>query len=238
MNAPLPTTFFTDNAYFYANNTFTLGSMQNPVDAVTLITVDYTQLEPAITILDTALLSFLVDQGGGPPLSISNPVINNNILTFLLSKGIANVSYTVSINILHDTNQTRSDFLIVNIFTNDSGPYGGIPPVTPPASSQVMIGSDLAFLNTGPRYFVGSETPEGPNIMDEWWNPITAQLAQFITDGTNTRWYIPVAVDGIPAATGPGLVIVSATLPPYSYTAVPINSVLNYANISLDMGTF
>ena len=223
--------------YFYANNSFTLGSMQQPVDAVTLVTVDYTQL--GITIPDNSVFSFLVDRGNGPPLYIVDPILLSSILTFLVSGGIPDVTYTLTVNIAHDTDQTRSDSLAVNVFA--SGDQGFLPSSTPVGNTvgQLMVGTSLAFFNTGPRYFVSASPPEGPNIMDEWWNELTNELSQFVTDGSNTWWQTPsYDPGGLPTPTGPNLVLVTDAVAPYNYKTVNINSILDIAGISLDMGTF
>ena len=242
MTVPLPTNLFENNAYFYANNTYNLGAVTKPADAITLVAVDYTKLSQVIP--DAAIFSFLVDRGGGPPLKISSPALASGVLTFLVSKGIPGASYTIEVNMAHDTVQVRSDSLIVDV--PQEGFYNWPQPIPLPYSqgngsvSQLMIGDDLAFISTAPRYFVGSEVPEGPNIMDQWYNPVTATLGEFVTDGTNTWWSIPVPVtsNGVPTPTGPGLVLVTAPYAPFPYMLAPIGTLFSIGNIDLDMGTF
>jgi hypothetical protein len=232
-----PSELFTNNAYFYANNSFTLGSLQQPVNATTLITIDYTQLD--ITILNTAIFSFLVDQGNGPPILITDTVLNSGVLTFLISGGIPEVTYSLTINIEHDADQFRSDTLSVNVFDLSNQFYSTA--VTPVSNTvgQPMIGSSLAFFNTGPRFFVSSAAPTGANVMDEWYNDLTGDVGQLVTDGSNVWWQVPSYVPGgLPKPTGPNLVLVTDMMPPYNYKTANINSLIQLTNISLDMGTF
>src|SRR5271157_2213215 len=94
-----PVNLLLNNPYFYAVGTFTLGSITQPVNATTLITVDYSQVSPAPVFASTPIFSFYVDRGNGPPLVIDNPVWNGTVpsLTFNISRGIPGIQYTVAI---------------------------------------------------------------------------------------------------------------------------------------------
>lgn len=194
MNAPLPAGLFTNNSYFYANNTFTLGSISKPVNARTLITVDYSSLAtPPIAI--TAYW-FEIDIGSNPPLTVSNPNATGSVLTFLLSNGVPGVAYQLSINVNYG-DQTRTDILSVEV-PDDNGccgggvafPLPGTPLAIPPLNNIAgfLTGEGTVFINTGVRFFVSAVAPQSANILDQWYNSTTKVISEFVTDGGTTFW--------------------------------------------------
>ena len=198
MTIPLPVGLFTNNTYFYANNSFTLGSISKPVNARTLVSVDYSQLPGGITGGITAYW-FEVDVGSNPPLTVSNPNTDpgSSILTFLVSNGVPGVSYQLSVSMTYGE-QTRTDILSIEIPASDgccgtnvsSFPLPGAP-IAIPALDNIagfLTGEGLVFINTGIRYFVSAVPPQSANILDQWYNSTTRVLSELTTDGANLIW--------------------------------------------------
>lgn len=190
---PLPAGVANSNvAYFYANNTNSLGTFIKQVDDLSLITVDYTKLTPALTL--KSISSFVANAGGNPPLVISNPTVDitDNILTFLLSNGLAGVQYTLSIIMQMSDNSIRTDKLVVNI------PSTGNDLVANPAAtpafifpSQGVVSADGSiYYNQVLRWFLSDTPPVNPNIMDQWYNPTSGVYSQYVTNGLVASWVI------------------------------------------------
>lgn len=197
MNVPLPAGLFNNNAYFYANNTFNLGSISKPVNAVTLVSIDYSQLPGSPTNFSTWW--FQVDVGSQPPLTVTNPILTGSVFTFLLSNGVPGITYNLDINIAYGTGPiTRTDTIIVEIPSDDCGCGTGAPsfpspgaPITIPTSGNIagfLTGEGLIFLNSGVRFFVSGVAPASANILDVWYNSITQVTSMLITDGSNLIW--------------------------------------------------
>jgi hypothetical protein len=188
---PLPAGVTNTNiAYFYANNTNDLGVFIKQVNDLSLISVDYSQLTPALT--PKSIQSFTLNVGGNPPLVLSNPSVAGSVFTFLVSNGLAGVQYTLSIVMQMSDNSVRTDILTVNV---PSTPEFGVtnPTATPalPFPNQGVVSSDGSiYYNQVIRWFLSSTAPVNPNIMDQWWDTATGIAYQYITDGVTPRWVI------------------------------------------------
>lgn len=199
MNVPYPAGIFTNNSYFYANNTFTLGSMSKPPNARTLISIDYSKLNPPFVGGITAYW-FEIDIGSNPPLTISNPNVNSgsNVLTFLVSYGVPGVAYQLSVNITFGDASVRTDILYVEVpDENGCCGGGGVPyplpggPISIPPLNNIagfLTGEGTVFINTGVRFFVSAVAPQSANILDQWYNTTTKVISEFVTDGGTTFW--------------------------------------------------
>jgi hypothetical protein len=189
---PLPAGVTNTNvAYFYANNTNDLGVFIKQVNDLSLISVDYSQLTPAITL--QSIRSFTLNAGGNPPLVVSNPSVNptDSLLTFLISNGLAGVQYTLSI-VMDIAGGTRTDLLTINV---PSTPEFGVtnPTATPafPFPSQGVVSPDGSiYYNQVIRWFLSGTPPVNPNIMDQWYDTATGNAYQYVTDGVTPRWAI------------------------------------------------
>jgi hypothetical protein len=185
---PLPAGVSNTNAaYFYAgNNVYNLGTFIKPVNAQSLITIDYTKITPAWVVNS---FNFLVDVGGNPQLVVSNTAISTtgNVLTFLLSGGIAGQQYNLTINSVQLSQQSRSDILTINIPSDDGC---GCPPggaLTSPGPNQ-LAGATITY-NDVPRFFVSGLSPSGPNVMDWWYNPTNGSLQEYVETSVNPPAY-------------------------------------------------
>jgi hypothetical protein len=183
-----------NQAYFVADNTHELGQFTGGLNTRTQITVDYSQLTPAISLNG---VSFRITPGGMPELTIGSWAIggtNSNLLTFFVSDGIGSVAYTVTINVFLATGEARTDTLIVNIFDdNSNGQCCSISPVSsgqaPPANI-AMVGGSKVITNIAPRYFVSASAPTNANILDRWYNPVTQVFYDYVTDGLASWWQV------------------------------------------------
>lgn len=185
----------TNVAYFFANSTNRLGVFIKQVNDLSLISVDYSQLTPGVTL--ASVESFIVDQGGNPPLVVSNPGIDvptTTVLTFLLSNGLAGVQYTLSIVMNLTDSTTRTDILTVNIpSTGDdccAGAQAVLASPIPFPNVSVISPDGSVYYNQVPRWFLSSSPPINPNVMDQWYNPSTNVYYQYVTDGTTAQWII------------------------------------------------
>lgn len=190
---PLPAGVANTNVnYFYANNTNSLGVFIKQVNDLALISVDYSQITPAVTLASIA--SFTVNAGGNPPLVISNPGIDvtDEILTFLLSNGLAGVQYTLKIimNLVGGT--TRTDVITINIPSTGDNivPFPAAVPSLPFPNQGVVSADGSIYFNQVPRWFLSSTPPVNPNIMDQWYNTASGIYSQYVTDGVTAQWVI------------------------------------------------
>jgi hypothetical protein len=169
---------------FVADNTLRLGAVDQPLDARTLVTVDYSQL---ITMSPLTAFSFRVKPGGEPLLWIDAPVINTaeTGLSFFLSGGIAGGQYEITILVTMSDGDIRSDVLNVNVLGDGCGCA-----VTSsyPAYSDVVSSDGSIYVNTGPRFFVSATPPVAPNVLDRWYNVTDGVVSDYITNGFATSW--------------------------------------------------
>ena len=176
-----------------------LGSYDKPLDALTQISVDYSQLTPAAAVV---AYTFKVHPGGEPQLAITFPALASNALIFTIKGGIGGRNYTVTINGRLSDNRVRSDVLTVNVLGEDCGPCEIVQQVV---NNGITSPDGSLFVNTAPRFFVSSTPPHGARVMDQWWNTTTLQLSSFVTDGTTSYWTIMATSVDLPGSgTGPG----------------------------------
>jgi len=171
----------TSSAFYYASNTTNeVGVLVKEPSEQVLVLIDYSTLEPPVTVTGA---SFSVDVQSNPELVVSYQQINSTqtVLTFLLSGGIAGQQYNLSI-----TTQSGTQVLPVNIPSFDDCACARISPV-PAQYNQLPLGTQ-AFVNTGTRYFWGNAPPANPGVMDQWWNPTTQTLYEWVTDGGSFFW--------------------------------------------------
>jgi hypothetical protein len=179
-----------DIAAFVADSTFKLGSLVKPVNAGPLISVDYSQAIDG-TILTS---SFRVKPGGMPAMAVYDAEIADpaTSLIFWVWGGIAGRSYEVTVVIVVSDGEVRSDLLTVHV-PDDGGNCVMVTPGYPPAMGAVS-GDGSIIVNTAPRFFLSTTPPVGANIMDWWYNNVTQQLFQNITNGAISSWQ-NIAVD-------------------------------------------
>lgn len=190
---PLPAGVTNTNVtYFYANNTNRLGTLIKQVNDLSLISIDYSQLTPAVTLASIA--SFTANAGGNPPLVVSNPGIDvtDTVLTFLLSNGLAGVQYTLSVVMNLVGGGVRTDILTVNIPSTGDNivPFPTANPSIPFPNQGVVSADGSIYFNQVPRWFLSSTAPINPNIMDQWYNTATKVYSQYVTDGVTAAWVI------------------------------------------------
>lgn len=189
MNAPYPIPGSQTNpASFVADTTLNLGSYDKPVDAQTLISVDYSQLVPAIAIKK---YSFRVSPGGEPQLEIANSAIvnsANNLLQFFILGGIAGQAYEITIITRLVSSEARSDTLTINVL--EDGGYTCPPSQspTPLGIGQGVSGDGSIIVNTSPRFFISSTPPASANVLDRWYDTTTGQVYDYISNGILTQW--------------------------------------------------
>lgn len=180
----------TDSAYFFADSTLALGPLVKQLSEQTLVIVDYSQVTTDLTGYD-----FTIDVSSNPALVISYPDLDatGSILTFLISGGITGQQYKISIMATMDIN-TRTDVLTINI-PSSSGDCVQINPV-PQIYTQLPVGEPTqGYVNTGVRYFWGAAPPANPNVMDQWYDPTTDTLSEWVTDGTTFFWETMASVN-------------------------------------------
>ena len=101
---------------FVANATLKLGAYSQAIDAITTISVDYSQLIPAMSL---TRFSFKIQPGGSPQLWIDTVKISGDILTFMLSGGMGGRSYELAITSHATDGEARTDVLNVNVIGDD-----------------------------------------------------------------------------------------------------------------------
>lgn len=172
---------------FVADNTLTLGYVDKPVGAKTMVSVDYSQVIPALTLQS---YSFRVRPGGEPQIAISESEIGGtqNTLSFMVGGGIAGRAYDITINTVLGTNEVRSDVLTINVL-GDSCPL--CPPVgPPPVNPDLTSGDGSLYVNLAPRFFVSATEPVAANVLDRWYNTTTGDVYDYITNGNNSFWQL------------------------------------------------
>jgi hypothetical protein len=171
-------------ALFTADTTLQLGFYNKPLDARTLISVDYSQLVPAVTLLG---YSFRVRPGGEPQLGIDISTLDTagTSLSFFVTGGIGGQAYQLVINATTNDNETRSDVLTVNVLGDDCGCALVGPP---PLPGGAVSGDGSITVNTAPRFFVSATTPIGANVLDRWYNTTSGNIYDYVSNGLTTWW--------------------------------------------------
>jgi hypothetical protein len=175
----------TDSVYFFADSTLTLGPLVKQIKDQTLVIVDFSHVTPPHTVTG---YSFTIDVSSNPALVVSYPKVDlaGDIVTFLLSGGIAGQQYKLSLTTNVDIN-ARTDVLTVNI-PSQVGDCAIINPV-PTIYTQLPLGEPTqGYVNTAVRYFWGSAPPNNPSVMDQWYDPTDQTLSEWATDGTSYFW--------------------------------------------------
>ena len=194
-----------DPASFAANATLILGTLDKPLDARTLVTVDYSGIIPTDTLSN---YSFRVKPGGEPQLSIDNPTLDvtNTILTFYVDGGIAGRAYEVAVVAILLSGGVRADTLTVNVGGEDCGCCSLPAPVYPTGN----VSSDgSVIVNTAPRFFVSATFPVNPRVLDRWYDTTTANIYDFVSDGLNTFWELAGGSGGGGGGGGAGTNIIT-----------------------------
>jgi hypothetical protein len=177
---------------FVADNTGVLGSVDQPLDGRTLVSVDYSQLTPGVTLTG---YSFRVDPGGEPQLWISGVTLGSpaTVLNFYLSGGIGGRQYQVTIIAILGDTERRSDVLNVNVLGDGCG---CALPMSTAWLQDATSGDGSIIVNTTPRFFVSSTPPVGANVLDRWFNTTTSQVYDYISTGAGTEWLLSAAGTG------------------------------------------
>jgi hypothetical protein len=186
MNYPYPIPGSQTNpALFVADTTNDLGFFdKTSVDTNTFITVDYSQLIPAVTLANFTLR---VTPGGSPNLGIGQATLNTGEtqLTFLLSAGIEGRAYDVMITAKLTTGEARTDKLTVNVLGDDCG---CTPLPAPPPVNGDVSGDGSIIVNTALRFFVSGTIPVGANVLDRWYDTSNGLLYDYISNGITSLW--------------------------------------------------
>lgn len=172
-------------AYFYASDTTTyLGRFSKDAAATVMCRLDYSGLAVPPSGPETELYS--IDIGSNPPLAVSSSSYdpNGQYLDFILSGGLEGQEYNLAIAISGTVGRTDTMTIDVPLSTCDCGgsTNAGANIATYPA------GYGTVFINSAIKYTISSAQPPGANIKDQWYNPDTSVLYEYITDGVSTWW--------------------------------------------------
>ena len=173
----------TDSVMFVADATLHFSLVKELSDQ-TLVMIHYGQLTPPLTLTGN---SFTVDVTSNPQLVVSYPQIDmtGDILSFLLSGGIEGQQYNISVTV-NPGATPRTDVLTVSIPSFADCDCVSINPI-PDLYTQVPFASNT-YVNTGARYFWGTQPPANPNVMDQWYSSDTNTLYERATDGVSFFW--------------------------------------------------
>jgi hypothetical protein len=175
VNYPYPIPYSQSNAAaFVADSTGMLGSYTKPLDAQSLITVDYTQLVPPVTLQG---YSFRVSPGGEPQLRIGSSALVSNMLSFVVQGGISGRSYTMTLDTSIIGGQVRSDVLVVNVPGDDCSSCQVVQSLT---NNGLTSPDGSLYVNAAPRLFVSATPPNGANVMDHWYNSSPGNLYEYL----------------------------------------------------------
>jgi len=182
---PIPGSAGSSVASFVADGTNVLGDVDKSIYDVTSVSVDYSQITPAVTLVH---YSFRVSPGGMPPLMVGGPPelsATSNQLTFMLGQGIGGQQYTVQVIVHTSAGNTRTDVLNVNVLGDSNGCQHVLPPI--PLNNAVS-GDGAIIVNTGPRFFVSATPPISANVLDRWYNTTTNVTYDYVTNGVTSSW--------------------------------------------------
>jgi len=187
----------TDSVYFFADSTLTLGPLVKQIKDQTLVIVDFSHVTPPHTVTG---YSFTIDVSSNPALVVSYPKVDlaGDIVTFLVSGGIAGQQYNINFTTNVDIN-ARTDVLTINI-PSAAGDCSQINPV-PQIYTQLPLGEPTqGYVNSAVRYFWGAAPPMNPNVMDQWYDPTADTLYEWVTNGTDFFWQIIMSDNLVPEA--------------------------------------
>jgi hypothetical protein len=169
-----------DPASFIVDNSGELGSITQEPEAKTAVTVDYSQLVPALTL---ASFWLKVRPGGEPQLRATDPQVTDTLLTFTIEGGIAGVTYSVGI-VATTSIGVRTDELSVII----EGECACIPKVPPIYDQGMVSGDGMVIVNTHPRFFVSDTVPVSGRPLDRWYDTSTNSIFECVTNGITSYW--------------------------------------------------
>jgi hypothetical protein len=188
MNYPYPIPGMQGNtAAFIAGVASRLGSYNKPLDARSLVSVDYSQLIPTVTLVG---YSFKVRPGGEPQLWINSPAIDttDTLLTFYVEGGIGGRAYEIIINTTLADTEIRTDVLTVNVQGDDCACAALMTPTYPPGYSGAVSSDGSVIVNTALRFFVSATTPIGAHVLDRWYNTTTGNIYDYVSNGLTSWW--------------------------------------------------
>jgi hypothetical protein len=173
-----------DPTLFSADATGQLGYYDKSFDASSILSVEYGQLTPSVTLTG---YSFRVKPGGEPQLWITSASIDltNTALDFTVSGGIAGQAYELTINTKLATGEVRTDMLTINVLGDTCGCATFAPMYRLP---NVVSGDGSVVVNVAPRFFISATTPVGARVLDRWYNSITGSIYDFVTNGLASWW--------------------------------------------------
>jgi hypothetical protein len=207
MNYPLAAPINYGNATrYYADTTGVLGSFYKTPEDKTQVTIDYSNMLPTTQDLGIAKIGFKLDIGTQPPLLISGAGIQgaHNIVVFIVSGGVAGVTYKLNIVASLSDDETVYNHLLEIFIPVPVGADCGCGPMfsrTVPFSYQgrpvspvfqeanILNGNNSRFGSSFIGYWVSTTPPRGANILDHWFDPDDGVLYERATDGVNVFWH-------------------------------------------------
>jgi hypothetical protein len=212
-----------DPTSFVASALGQLGSYTKPLDARSLISVDYSQLIPAVTLLS---YSFRVRPGGSPQLWIDSPAIDttDTLLTFYVEGGIGGRAYEIIINTTLADTEIRTDVLTVNVLGEGECCMVLPSPWPLPGGGGATSGDGSITVNTAPRFFVSATPPVGANLLDRWYDTSTAVLWDFVSNGLTSFWSLSATGGG--AGGSANILNITPILPDGVTTTFTISAVI------------
>jgi hypothetical protein len=215
MNYPYPIPGSQTNiAAFVASSTLILGTYDKPLDARTLITVDYTHVVPAIT---PVIHSIRVAPGGEPQLTIDTVVIAAGVMTFYLSGGMAGRAYELTITVATGK-EKRSDILTVQML-DDGRDYPSYARSLPPVDG-VVSGDGSVIANSVPRFFLSGTPPVGANVLDRWYDTTSGNIYDYVSSGNKNFWQLMVVGGGGTPPTDVATIVKLAPITPDGTTTI------------------
>jgi hypothetical protein len=181
---PIPGAQGNPNA-FIADNTGQLGSVDQPLDGRTLVSIDYSQLTPGVTL---TAFSFKVVPGGEPQLWIGKPALATapaKALNFYISGGRSGAQYEVTIITTLGDTERRSDVLNVNMLGDNCGCHQ-FP--MPQAFGDAVSGDGSIIVNESPRFFISGTPPVGAHVLDRWYFTTNGIVYDYISNGLTSGW--------------------------------------------------
>lgn len=184
MNQQLPVGQYNKVAYFYAVGVSlgAIGRFSKDVNASVMCRLDYSGLTSPPD--GSGDLTFSIDIGSNPPLAVSSSSLDpsGKYADFILSGGVEGQTY--ELNIIVSGTNGRTDIMYVDVPSTpcECSPRPGPNVATYPA------GYGTVYINSAVKYTVSPYTPPGPNIKDQWFNPETGVLYEYITDGVAVWW--------------------------------------------------
>lgn len=183
MNQSVTVGAYNKVAYFYASDASTnLGLFSKDVGAAVLFRLDYSELTVPP---GTETESFTVDVGSNPPLAVSTSYYDEaaKSLDFIVLGGLEGQQYVLSITIAGTLARTDTITIDVPLTTCGCGVQTSLN-----QAEQFPVGEGMVFINSALKYTVSSTQPLSANYKDEWYNPSTNTLYEYLTDGASTWW--------------------------------------------------